>query len=79
MISVDCWLKGNRPAFCALTPTPARLWVCSTQPASSRTAWMQLWIVNPAGLTGNADSRSLLPSRSINTRLEAVISSNISP
>ncbi len=51
---------GNTPHFCALTATPARLCVCSTQPASSRAAWMQLWMVKPAGLTGKGESLSLL-------------------
>ena len=40
---------------------------------------MALWITKPAALTGNGDSPTLLPSRSILTRLEAVISSKKRP
>jgi hypothetical protein len=40
---------------------------------------MALWMVNPAGLTAKGESLSLLQSWSTLTRLEAVISSNISP
>ena len=74
-----CWLIGSTPHFCALTATPARLCVCSTQPASSRTAWMQLWMTKPAGLTGNGESITLLQCWSTFTSDEAVISSNMSP
>jgi len=76
---VDCWLIGSTPHLCALTATPAREWVCSTQPASSRAWWTALWMTKPAGLTGKGESDSLLQCWSTLTRLEAVISSNISP
>ena len=70
-------LFGDEPA--PVTATPARLCVCSTQAASSRAAWMQLWMVKPAGFTGNGESLSLLHCMSTLMRLDAVISSNISP
>lgn len=47
--------------------------------ASLRAAWIQLWMVKPAGLMSYAESITLRPSRSILTRLDAVISSNIMP
>ena len=55
------------------------MWVCSTHLASWRAPWMALWMMNPAGLTGNGESSSLLPSWSILTRLDAVISSKKTP
>ena len=53
--------------------------MCITHCASWRAAWMALWMTKPAGLIGNGVSCSTLPSMSILTRLEAVISSNIMP
>jgi hypothetical protein len=76
---VLCWLIGNTPAFCALTATPARLCVCSTQPASSRAWWMQLWMVKPAGFTGKGESMIFWQFWSTFTSEDAVISSNIRP
>ncbi len=40
---------------------------------------MALWITKPAGFTGNGDSPTFSPRRSIFTRLDAVISSKKSP
>ncbi len=76
---MDCCEIGSTPAACALTATPARVWVCSTHCASSRTAWIELWITKPARLTGKTESPRLLPSWSISTSDDAVISSNIRP
>ncbi len=70
---------GRMPAFCALTATPAREWVCITQPASGRASCTALWITKPAGLTGKGESSSLLQAMSTLTRLLAVISSNMRP
>ncbi len=50
-----------------------------TQVASARAAWMQLWMVNPAGLISYGQSMTLLPPRSIFTSVEALISSNSRP
>ncbi|MNF10054.1 hypothetical protein D3C80_2108800 [compost metagenome] len=71
--------KGSKPAFCADTATPLMECVCSTHIASLRAAWIQLWMVKPAGLMSYSESITLLPCRSILTRLDAVISSNIMP
>ncbi len=71
--------SGNSPAFCADTATPLMECVCKTHIASLRAAWIQLWMVKPAGLMSYSDSMTLRPSRSILTRLDAVISSNIMP
>jgi len=70
---------GRMPCFCALTATPARVWVCSTHCASGRASCTALWITKPAGFTGKGVSCSLLQAMSTLTRLLAVISSNISP
>jgi hypothetical protein len=51
----------------------------STQAASSRAAWIALWIVKPAGFTSCGLADTLRPSRSIFTSDEAVISSNVMP
>ncbi|MCY1412836.1 hypothetical protein D9M71_282540 [compost metagenome] len=76
---MDIWFSGSSPQACAATAQPARVWVCSTHWASSRAAWMALWMTKPAGLTLYGVGSTGWPSRSIFTRLEAVISSNISP
>jgi hypothetical protein len=72
---IDCCEIGSTPPFWAETATPFRVWTWSTQIASSRAAWIALWIVNPAGLMSWGLSSTLFPARSILTRLEAVISS----
>jgi hypothetical protein len=51
---------GSTPCFCALTATPARVWVCSTQPTSGRASCTALWITKPAGLTGKGESMQLV-------------------
>ena len=62
------------------TATPARVWVCSTACASGRASWMQPWITKPAWFTPMPTGSSMiLPSRSIFTSEDAVISSNIMP
>ena len=61
---------GKMPAFWALTAMPARVWVCNTQPAFSRAWWMALWMVKPAGLTGNGESLSMLQAWSTLTTLD---------
>ncbi|MNL50260.1 hypothetical protein D3C87_1732620 [compost metagenome] len=76
---VLCWLMGSTPPFCALTATPARVWVCSTQPASGRASCTALWMTKPAGFTGKGESCSLVHCMSTLIRLDAVISSNIRP
>ncbi len=58
---------------------PARVWVWMTQPISGRAAWTALCTVKPASLTRAASGAITLPSRSILTRDDAVISSNIVP
>ena len=78
--SIACWLIGSRPHFIADTATAARVCVWITQLISGRAACMQLWMMKPASFTPRPTGSSLiLPSQSIFTRLEAVISSNISP
>jgi len=44
-----------------------------------RAAWIAEWMMKPAWFTGNGVSCSLLPCASTLIRLDAVISSNISP
>jgi hypothetical protein len=72
------WLIGRSPLRSRDRPAPARVWVCSTQFASGRALYTPLWMVKPAALYLPPSPRTL-PSMSIFTRLEAVISSNISP
>ncbi|MNP60664.1 hypothetical protein D3C76_1557670 [compost metagenome] len=76
---MEIWLTGNSPHFNAATAQPDLVWVCSTHCASSRAPWMALWMTKPAGLTGYGDGSTAWPFRSIFTRLDAVISSNINP
>ena len=58
---------------------PARVCEWNTQAASGRAWWMALWITKPALCTLCGEPSTLLPSRSILTKLEAVISSNVQP
>ena len=79
MMKIENCEIGSSPSRCADTATPLSECVCTTQPTSWRAACTALWIVKPAGFTGYGESSILLPFRSILIRLEAVISSNISP
>ena len=57
------------------TARPLVVCVCITQWAWSRCVWMAPWMVKPAGFTGQGlSASSLLPARSIFTRLLAVTS-----
>ena len=60
-MKIDCCEIGSSPSLCADTATPLSEWVCSTQVMSWRAACTALWIVKPAGLTGNGESSTLLP------------------
>ena len=66
---------GRSPPLTAETAMPARVWVWITQAASCRAMWTAEWIVKPAGFTRAGASPTLLPSTSILTSDEAVISS----
>ena len=76
---MECCEIGSSPARCVDTAMPLTVWVCSTHRASWRAAWMALWITKPARFTGNGESSTFVPLRSIFTRLEAVISSKNNP
>ena len=76
---MDCCEIGSTPSFCADTAAPFTLCTWSTHFASSRAAWIALWMVKPAGLISYGEAMTLLPSRSTLTRLEAVISSKVIP
>src|SRR6478609_7114775 len=49
---MEIWLSGSRPVSWAATAQPDLVWVCRTQWASGRAAWMALRMTKPAGLTG---------------------------
>ena len=53
---------------------PVVVCVCITQCALATLPWIALWMTKPARFTGHFDSRTGLPSMSISTRLDAVIS-----
>ena len=77
---IACWLMGSRPHFMAEIATPARVCVWITQLISGRALCTQLWMTKPASFTPMPSGSSrILPSQSIFTRFEAVISSNIIP
>ena len=71
---------GSRPHSMAETAMPAGVWVWATQSTSCRAAWMALWMTKPARFTPYSVALNrILPSRSIFSRLEAVISSYSMP
>ena len=72
--------SAARRAFCAETATPFSVCVCRTHCASSRAAWIGA-VDDEAGRVDRKGRvlQHFLPSRSIFTRLDAVISSNIRP
>ena len=53
---------------------PVVVCVCITQCACGIAPWIAEWITKPARFTGHLVSRTGLPSMSISTRLDAVIS-----
>jgi hypothetical protein len=53
---------------------PLVVCVCITQCAFGTAAWIAEWITKPARFTGHGDGRNELPSRSIRSRFEALIS-----
>ena len=73
MANID---TGSRPSSSAATAMPARVWVCITTLLVAEFAmWMAEWMTKPARFTGWSAWPMTLPSTSIFTRFEAVISS----
>ena len=55
------------PSRLDATAMPAVVCVCITQCASGRASWIALWMMKPAGLTGQGELATLLGHDSLDT------------